>query len=335
MREDSIFDQLLVGAQKQRIEDKTYPIEYIDLKRGPDDKIIAERSKKYPITEFPVDKKRIDKSGVLVVFERPDENAQWATYIGSIDPVAEGKTTTSESLCSIYIYKNAVEVTKVHESGAVENYVESEGIVAAWCGRYDDINKTHEQLELIIEWYKAWTLVENNVSLFINYMIERRKQKYLVPKNQIVFLKEAGANRQVYSDYGWKNTGTLFKNHLLSYLIEWLNEVIDHDTDEDGQPINKKYGIERLPDIMALIEMQNYKEGVNVDRLVSLAALISFVKVQQANRGYAKRVDKPKKDLEKSDNLYKLNSSPFRHVGGRSRRSGSKGTRSPFRKIGR
>jgi hypothetical protein len=333
-REDSKFPLVLVGAQKKRIEDKIYPIEYVDLKRDISGKIIAEKSRKTPIMEFPVDKKRLDKSGVIIIYERPDPNARWGTYYGSVDPVAEGKTTTSESLCSIYIYKNAVEVTKVHEDGRIENYVEPEGIVASWCGRFDDINETHERLELLIEWYNAWTLVENNVSLFIQYMMEKKKQKYLVPKNQIVFLKEANSNNSVYSDYGWRNTGTIFKNHLLSYLIEWLSEVTDKDVAENGEITNKKFGIERLPDIMALVEMENYAAGVNVDRLVSLAALISFIKVQQANRGYSKRVDKPANNLEKSENLYKLKSTPFRHIGtSSSKRSGGNSGKKAFRNM--
>jgi cell division protein ZapA (FtsZ GTPase activity inhibitor) len=67
---------------------------------------------------------------------------------------------------------------------------------------------------------------------------------------------------------------------------------------------------------MAMKEMEAYRPGVNVDRLVSLAALIAFVKVQQANRGYIKRIENEgPDDLEKSKNLYKLNSSAFRNLG--------------------
>ena len=138
-------------------------------------------------------------------------------------------------------------------------------IVAAWCGRYDDINKTHEQLEKIIEWYNAWTVVENNVSLFIQHMIAKKKQRYLVPKDQVLFLKDLGSNRSVYADYGWKNTGTLFKGHLINYAIEFLKEEIDVTTKEDGSVVKKTYGIERIPDIMLMREMQAYQPGVNVD----------------------------------------------------------------------
>ena len=53
-----------------------------------------------PITDFPVSPKLEDKTGCIVVWERPDEKPAWGTYYGSIDPVGEGKTITSESLCS-------------------------------------------------------------------------------------------------------------------------------------------------------------------------------------------------------------------------------------------
>jgi len=332
-REVSIFPQHLVASQKRKIEDKEYSIEYVDLMRKPDNTIKATRSTKLPIKDFPVSKNMEDKSGVLVVYEKPDATAPWGTYYGSIDPVSEGKTTTSDSLCSIIIYKNPIEVTKI-DGHEVESYIEKDKIVATWCGRFDDINKTHERLELIIEWYNAWTIVENNISLFIMYMISKKKQKYLVPKDQILFLKDLNTNRNVYQEYGWKNTGTLFKAHLISYLIEFIREELDQETKEDGTVVKTTYGVERIPDIMIITEMEKYTEGLNVDRLVSLAALVAFAKVQQANRGYQKRVDKTdKKHLEKSENLYKLNKSMFRNIGSTSGSSGSKRPRNPFKNI--
>jgi hypothetical protein len=50
---------------------------------------------------------------------------------------------------------------------------------------------------------------------------------------------------------------------------------------------------------------------------VAFAALISFAKVQQSNRGYAKRIDRDAGiQLDNNQKLYKLNMSPFRHIGG-------------------
>ncbi len=160
---------------------------------------------------------------------------------------------------------------------------------------------------------------------------EEQKQKYLVPKSQMVFLKDLGSNRSVYTEYGWKNTGTLFKSHLISYAIEFLREEIDQEVDDDGNVIKKTLGIERIPDPMLLKEMQQYYPGLNVDRLVAFSALVAFVKVQQANRGYAKRRES-EKPLQKSENLYKLKSSPFRNLG-RNKSTRTKKPRSGFKNL--
>ena len=316
-RSVSVFPTHLIAAQARRIEEKEYAYEFLDITTDVDGKPTVTTSNKRPIIEFPISKKTEDKTGVLVVWERPIKDPTFGQYYASIDPVSEGKTTTSESLCSIYVMKAPVEVTRISGTDT-ETYVEQDKIVAAWCGRFDDINKTHQRLELIIEWYNAWTVIENNISLFIQYMISRKKQRYLVPKGQIMFLKDIGSNANVFQEYGWKNTGTLFKAHLLSYTIEYTKEELDVETKTDGTIVRTKYGIERIPDPMLLKEMQEYADGVNVDRLVSFAALVAFMRIQQSNRGYSKRIvmDDAAKNLQKSENLFKLNRSPFRHVGG-------------------
>jgi hypothetical protein len=217
-------------------------------------------------------------------------------------------------LCTIIVYKNSIHVIK-KDGEKVSSFVEQGKIVASWTGRFDDINKTHERLERIIEWYNAWTVVENNVSLFIQYMISKRKQKYLVPKDQITFLKELGSNMNVFADYGWKNTGTLFKQHLLSYGIEFTKEIIESTFDENGDMISATFGIERIPDPMILKEMQAYVEGLNVDRLVAYCALIAFVRVQNAARTMQQRIEVENDMLENTEKITKLNMSPFRHIG--------------------
>lgn len=316
-RKESKFPQHLVNQQLKRIEEKEYPFELLDIYEGIDGKPVVKATNKVPINEFPISKKTEDKEGAIVVWERPDPNAPWGTYYASVDPVGEGKTTTSESLCSIVIYKNPIQYIKDEGNGKVTQYIERDKIVASWCGRFDDIKKTHARLEMMIQWYNAWTVVENNVPQFIQHMIHRRKQKYLVPKDQMLFLKEINSNANVYADYGWKNTGTLFKQHLLSYCLAYLKEEVDTTIDKDGNITSVTYGIERIPDKMIMKEMQAYQDGVNVDRLVSLCALIAFAKVQQANKGMTTVMEKTTYTEEKNRDQYKWDpgSGGFRHVG--------------------
>ena len=333
-RKVSKFPLHLLTKQIRRIEDGDYFREFVDLNRDESGKIVAKESRKLPISDFPISPKTVDKEGVVVVYERPSKDPAFGTYYASIDPVSEGKTSTSDSLCSIFVYKTAQEVTKHKADGSIEQHIERDKIVAAWCGRYDDLNKTHERLEMIIEWYNAWTIVENNISLFIQYMISRRKQRYLVPKSQILFLKELSSNTNVYQEYGWRNVGTLFKTNLISYAIQFLEEEMDVETMADGTIVKTSFGIERIPDIMLLREMAAYREGLNVDRLVAFCALVAFAKVQESNRGYSKRVEREEGNLDKSNKNAKLRVSPFRHFGNEnSSTSALRKPRNPFKNM--
>jgi hypothetical protein len=148
-----------------------------------------------------------------------------------------------------------------------------------------------------------------------------------------MFLKDLGANANVFQEYGWKNTGTLFKSHLISYAIEYLREELDTVTKEDGTIVRTTYGVERIKDVMLIKEMQQYVEGLNVDRLVAFCALVAFMRIQESNRGYTKRtiMDDAAKKLQKSDNLFKLSNSPFRHMGKGKLANGQQYKRSPFK----
>jgi hypothetical protein len=131
------------------------------------------------------------------------------------------------------------------------------------------------------------------------------------------------SNANVFSTYGWKNTGTLFKTHLISYGIQYLQEEIDAQTDENGEVIKRHYGVERIPDPMLLEEMKQYQPGLNVDRLVSFCALVAFAQIQQNNRGRTTRVEISNDKLENTQKLSKLSvRSPFRHMGMNSNISG-------------
>jgi hypothetical protein len=69
-RSVSLFPTHIVAAQQRRIEEKEYAYEFLDIYSDEIGKV-AVRTDKQPIKEFPVPKKLEDKTGVLVVWERP------------------------------------------------------------------------------------------------------------------------------------------------------------------------------------------------------------------------------------------------------------------------
>lgn len=311
-RTESVFPVHLVQKQIAAIEAKEVYEEYLDLVPDRTGAYQFQESRRFPL-KFPTEKKLEDKRGCIIVHERPPVDPDWGMYYGSIDPVGEGKTTTSESLFCIQIYKAPIERT-IHSIEGSKTVIEGDKLVASWTGRYDDINDTHELALALIEKYNAWTLIEANVSLFVQYMIHKNKQKYMVPKDQIVFLSDLKSNQNVYSAYGWKNTGTIFKAHLISYAIEYCKEIIDQELMPDGGVLRTHYGIERIPDRWLLEEMLQYRDGMNADRLVAFAALVAFRALQLSNRGYKKIVEY-KENFPNSKNLYNLKVPPFNNIG--------------------
>jgi len=322
-RTESVFPPHLVQRQMKRLDDNEILIEYLDIYEE-NGKPKFKDSRRFPLN-FPTDKKIEDKRGCIIVHERPPDNPDWGIYYGSIDPVGEGKTTTSESLFCLQIYKMPTEDVTIGKDGA-KSSIKGDKLVASWTGRYDDINDTHDLARMLIEMYNCWTLVEANVSLFINYMIMKKKQKYLVPKDQVLFLKELEGNKMSYQAYGWKNTGGMFHNHLISYAVEYTKEIIDQELLPDGTAVKTHYGIERVTDRTLLEEMLQYREGLNVDRLVTFAALIAFRNLQLASRGYKKTITY-EENFKKSQDLYKLSRNPFSNIGGLSKGSPFKNMR--------
>lgn len=328
-RQQPYFPLDIINKQAQLIDDGEFPYECIELAEDETGNVYSKASRRAPISEFPIDPKLKDKQGVIQVWERPDSKAPWGTYYSSIDPVATGATDTSRSLVSIIVYKSGIEVTTVKDNGEKETSLQGDKIVCTWTGRYEDLNKTHSILEYIIRWYNAWTLVEINVSLFIQHMIHRNMQHYLVVKDQILFLKEVKSNNG-YQPYGWRNVGTIFKGNILPYGLQFVKEELDKETEVDGTVTKMIYGVSRIPDKMLLIEMREYRPGLNVDRLVAFCALAAFIKIQEANRGILKKTEYENK-LEKPNNNSKFRLSPFVNLGSQNPHNKK---RSPFKHYG-
>ena len=268
------------------MEKPDYKCVELDVVNG---KIEAFPSNKKPIDIFPLPSNYMFKEGVLQVWEEPDTSLPFGSYIAGVDPVSEGKTTTSNSLASVYILKQPTEKTVYNKNGEViENTISPAKIVACWTGRFDDLEKTNEHMLRIIEWYKAVAVVENNVNNFIHFCIRKKKQHHLIRKNQLMFLKELNMNNSVHQEYGFRNVGNVFMN-MLDYTISFIKSEIGSTTDPLTNKERTVLGIEYIKDKMVLTEMLYY--GVeNTDRLVALTAAISYYYVVNSYKSYVKSI---------------------------------------------
>jgi hypothetical protein len=368
MRTISVFPVQHTASQIRRIEENEYAMEYVDLIRTAKNEIETVPSDRRPIKEFPLPMKTEDKRSVVCIHKHPIKDAPHGTYICAIDPVEVGKTTTSASLASIVVYemdiqviteevykkapplgKEGVEIT-TDEWGAIKpkrkednklevktsSHIEGGKIVAFWCGRFDDPNETNEYISRLIEYYNARALCENNKPGFINYMISKKRQKYLVYRDEMTFDKEQDLVKKGYQKYGITMTPRLWKV-LLEDAINSLSEVLHEERDEEGNVTMIHYGVERITDIMILKEMQIYQQGLNVDRLVSYSLLISYVKIlQAAGRMRKRKVERSDDKLENPSKMvtFKGGDRPmFKNIGRQSNGNMIKFKRNPFRNI--
>jgi hypothetical protein len=201
--------------------------------------------------------------------------------------VRDLKTEYSVSLGACYIIKRSV------EKGG---FIEPEKVVAQYVGRYDDPELTHETMSKLIEYYNAQALVENDVDTFIRYMMNKKKQKYLVSKQQLALLHDMNLNVKVHALYGMTGT-TAVANRLLQNVIDYLKLEVDKVFDQNGNTQRIIRGVNYTRDIMLLREMSMWKPGLNVDRIKAFGYALMVAQSNSTHYGY--------KQTEKDEDEYK------------------------------
>lgn len=318
MRKQSVFPIKYVSPQIRRIEENEYSLEYIDLVRGGDNKISTRPCDRQPCV-YPTDISAADKRGVVVIHEHPSKDSKALNdYIGSVDPVAKGISQNSDSLASVYIYKMPKLITKKFNDGTTETFTEGGKLVAWWTGRYDDISDTNEMISMLVEYYQAYTTCEANVGSWIDYMRGKRRQRYLALKEDMIFDSELSVKQGTNHKHGWWKTTQVW-GKILEIGIDSLSIVTTQKYDEHEVPYDIHYGVEQIPDIWLLREMEAYdvKSG-NYDRVVAYCALMAFAELRIINlRGLYQKQEKVIREEDKlveKDNTptFKGNRSPFR-----------------------
>ena len=294
-REDSFFPQEILIDQLTKLEiekPKVTPVELFEKKDGTIG--FTTETQMRPILSFPI-KEGEDQKGCVVVKDFPDPKAGGLTYFAGVDPVGTDKTTTSESLFSICIFKNITE-NQYEEDGQIKKRISGFEPVAWYTGRMEDLKKTNTIGEYLIRWYKATAIVESNVQSFINHMQSRNLQQYLATKADITFLGELNQNRDVHKQYGVHMTPTI-KAYILNNIKEYITEEQDISYKEDGTRKKTTYGVERLLDIPLLEEIKGWHEKLNTDRIIAFGLALSMAKSYIMNGIITKTSDiKPKEE---------------------------------------
>lgn len=220
---------------------------------------------KQPITEFPV--KTQDTDAPVVIWEFPVENPPWGLYIAGVDPYRQDDSAYSDSLGAIYIFK------RMHDISS-EKYQDM--FVASYVARPKTVDEWNEQARLLIKYYNAFALVENDDMTFIRYMQNKGDDFYLC--DQPEWLKDVVPNTTVNRSKGIHRSSEKVRNFLRTCLKRYLDDVIYKEVDEKTNAIIKEVlGVSRVFDTMLLEEIIkfNSKDG-NYDREVAASLAIAL-----------------------------------------------------------
>jgi len=227
------------------------------------EKISHEFTDKQPITNFPLKNSDL-KDAPVVIYEFPVENPPYGLYVAGVDPYRQGQAAYSTSLGSVYIYKRMHDITG-------EKYQDM--FVASYCARPDKKDTWEEQARLLIKYYNARTLCENDDISFIEYMKAKGDAHYL--EKQPDWLKEVVPGTTVKREYGVHRSSDKIRDYLHNCLKKYMEEVVYTEKDEDGNITKEVHGVSKIFDPVLLEEIIQYNDQGNFDRIIAAELAIA------------------------------------------------------------
>ena len=140
--------------------------------------------------------------------------------------------------------------------------------------RPDDKDKWNEQARLLIKYYNARTLCENDEMSFIEYMKSQGDARYL--EKQPPWLKEIVPTTQVNREFGIHRSAERIREHLHGCLKSYLNQKISVEKTEDGSVIREILGVYQVRDAMLLEEISKFNDDDNFDRIIAAELAVAM-----------------------------------------------------------
>jgi hypothetical protein len=262
----NIFPVDLLQEQLQKLTSMEIKPDYVELYKNSEGNVSHKFTDKKPVINFPT-KPTDNMEGVVQIWEYPITGAPYGLYTAGTDPYKQSQAKYSTSLGSTYIYK------RVHDL-AGEGW--SNIVVASYTGRPKKIEQWYETTKLLLKYYNAKTLCENMDMGFIQHCIEKNEAAFYLERTPS-FLNDIHPSTAVNREYGIHMTNDI-KAYLNSLIIEYVTEVIDRETDKDGNITKERLGITRILDPLLLKELIKFTPKLNVDRVISFGLTLAMAK---------------------------------------------------------
>jgi hypothetical protein len=274
------FDTESAKFQQGRIKQSGGSSSHIILQHTGEE-ITHQFTDKMPITQFPV--REQSKDAPIQVWEFPDEKPPFGLYVAGVDPYKQGQAKYSDSLGAVYIMK------RMHDIQS-ERYQDM--FVASYVARPDRKEDWENQARLLIKWYNARTLVENDEYSFIEYMKSKGDAMYL--ERQPEWLKEIVPNTSVHREYGIHRSSERIRTHLHGCLKQYMEAILYQEKDEKGSVVVEHLGVAKILDYMLLEEIIKWNDEGNFDRVIAAELAIGLARHLDPLIGKTTNVEDPR-----------------------------------------
>lgn len=217
-----------------------------------------------PITEFPANKNTFKDAPVIIYEDRISERPPTGLYIAGGDPYNQALSENSSSVGTIYIYKRMYDPI----GGTYQDM-----IVASFASRPATMNEWHETVELLLEYYNAVCMPENEGTTFIQWFDQRNKAHYIADGYNA--LKQIAPQSTVNRLKGLPATPKV-KNHYMNLMYEYTKAKLLIGTNPITNEPLYKLGVFRIPDIMLLKEMLAFSKDGNFDRIIAFGHALAY-----------------------------------------------------------
>ena len=202
------------------------------------------------IVEYPLSKDS-DPTGSIVIWEHPPHEIPSGLYIAGCDPYDHDKAGTN-SLGSTFIYKRFQ---------SFEQYYDI--IVAEYTGRPETAEDYYENVRLLLLYYNARLLYENERKGIFPYFTNKNSDYLLADQPDII--NDIVGNSKVQRRKGCHLNGQI-KDWAEGMLKEWLNEEVAP-------------GVKNLHRILSeplLEELISYNDSDNFDRVSAMFQVMIY-----------------------------------------------------------